>query len=62
MEKKIIRNVQLVNEGKIVTTDVLIHGERIERIDPQINTPYAVQETDGSGKHLIPGMIDDQVH
>ena len=62
MEKKIIRNVQLVNEGTISTTDVLIRGERIERIDPQINIPYAVDETDGSGKYLIPGMIDDQVH
>jgi dihydroorotase-like cyclic amidohydrolase len=29
-----IKQVNLVNEGKISTVDVLIRNERIERIDP----------------------------
>lgn len=57
----------MVNEGKIVSTDVLIANERIEKIEPQITrTPVAIganyTEINGEDKYLLPGCIDDQVH
>lgn len=57
----------MVNEGKIVSADVLIANERIEKIEPQITrTPVAIganyTEINGEGKYLLPGCIDDQVH
>lgn len=62
MQKYLFKNIQVVNEGKIVFTDVLVQGERIEKISPQINLKGNVIEIDGEGKHLLPGVIDDQVH
>lgn len=59
---QIIRNVQVVNEGKIFPTDVLIRHGRIDKIQEMLSVPYAATETDGAGAWLIPGMIDDQVH
>jgi dihydroorotase len=61
MKKYLITNAQIVNEGKIIQADVLISGERIERIAPWISDPNA-QVIDLLGNHLIPGMIDDQLH
>ncbi len=62
MKKYLFKNIQVVNEGKIVTADVLTDGERIDKIAPQIVVNYAVEEIDGNGKYLLPGVIDDQVH
>ena len=42
--------------------DVLIRNGRIEKIGSQVSTDSGVVEIDGSGKHLLPGCIDDQVH
>ena len=58
--KQLIKNAGIVNEGHIVYGDVLISGERIEKIAPVIDAP--AEEIDASGKFLIPGLIDDQVH
>ncbi|HYO20814.1 MAG TPA: dihydroorotase [Flavisolibacter sp.] len=63
MQKYLIKNIKIVNENKIVTADVLIDGERIKKIEPQISqidTNYI--EINGEGKYLLPGAIDDQVH
>jgi dihydroorotase len=62
MQKYLIRNIQVVNEGKIVAMDVLIENGRIERVAPVIDVKDAVQEINGEGKYLLPGVIDDQVH
>jgi len=59
--KTVIKNVQLINEGKIIETDVLIVDDRIEKIATQIDTKQAI-EIDGEGHYLMPGVIDDQVH
>jgi len=61
MKHIIIKNVQIVNEGRIFAGDVLVKNGRIERIDNQIDTDANVV-IDGKGKYLIPGIIDDQVH
>ena len=42
--------------------DVLVKGERIEKIDAGITADDNVCVLDANGKYLIPGMIDDQVH
>ncbi len=62
MQKYLFKNIQVVNEGKIMPLDVLTNGERIEKIAGQIETKYKVAEVNGDGKHLFPGVIDDQVH
>ncbi|HRF27325.1 MAG TPA: dihydroorotase [Ferruginibacter sp.] len=62
MQKYLFRNIQVVNEGKISRMDVLVSGERIERIDPNITVKSQCTEIDGERLHLFPGVIDDQVH
>lgn len=62
MSDYIIKNSTLINEGKRFNADVLIRNGRIEKIAPIINTPIGVQEVNGEGQFLLPGVIDDQVH
>ena len=63
MQKYLIKNINIVNEGAIRNMDLFIAGGRIERIDPQItNAPSSAIEINGDGKYLLPGAIDDQVH
>ncbi len=62
MQKYLFKNIQMVNEGKIKTLDFLTNGDRIEKIAGGIETKYKVTEINGDGKHLFPGVIDDQVH
>ncbi len=63
MSTIIIKNAQVVNEGKISKKDVLIKGEFIVAIDKYIeNYPEKTLVIDGDGKFLLPGIIDDQVH
>jgi len=62
MANYIIRNAQLVNEGKIFNADVLIKNDRIERIDTGFGVNFNAEEIDAEGLFLIPGLIDDQVH
>ena len=62
MQKYLFKNIQVVNEGKIQSLDILTNGERIEKIATGIETKYKVTEINGEGKHLFPGVIDDQVH
>lgn len=61
-QKTIIKNVQIVNEGKIFATDILFHDGIIQRIDPSISLRERCDEINGEGLHLMPGAIDDQVH
>src|SRR5262245_36986599 len=63
MQIYLIKNIQVVNEGKIVAADVLVKNGRIEKIRPQITQISAdFNEINGEGKYLFPGVIDDQVH
>src|SRR5580692_8734250 len=58
----LIRNAYIVNEGRISTGDLLIKKGRIEKIGTNLQPAFAVTEINGEGKHLLPGVIDDQVH
>ena len=63
MRKKLIKNAQIINERKTSHGDVLLAGERIEKIATSITgLKEKVMEIDASGLILIPGMIDAQVH
>ena len=61
-QKYLIKNIQIVNEGRIMGGDVLIKNGRIERIGLQLGNEEQAIEIDGEGKYLLPGVIDDQVH
>jgi dihydroorotase len=62
MNTTLIKNVRIVNEGKITAGDVLIKGERIERIGSSLTTREAAHVVEGDHAYLLPGAIDDQVH
>ena len=62
MSKILIKNVQIVNEGKITVSDVLIDDQRISKIGQGIDNKYNAREINGENKYLLPGVIDDQVH
>lgn len=62
MEHIIIKNTSIVNEGRIIEGDLLISKDRIEKIGGDISIKARAQEIDGTGLHVLPGVIDDQVH
>ena len=62
MKKLLITNARLVNEGETRDADVLINGERIEKIGTGLTAADGTTVLDATGKLLLPGMIDDQVH
>ena len=57
----LIKSAKIVNEGQQYVADLLISNGRIEKIAPSI-TAIDEEIIDGSGKLLLPGLIDDQVH
>ena len=57
----VLKNCTIVNENKIFESDIGIKGGRIEKIVASISDE-AKQTLDLSGKVVIPGVIDDQVH
>ncbi|MBS0029329.1 dihydroorotase [Chitinophaga sp. 22321] len=62
MQNYLIRNIAVVNEGRTTVQDVWIRNSRIEKIAPNITVSGQYTEINGEGKHLLPGVIDDQVH
>ena len=58
----VIRNAKLVNEGQVTESDVLLKSGRIEKIASDIQAPPGAEVVDAKGRHLLPGIIDDQVH
>lgn len=63
MNKVLIKNAQIVNEGVITEADVFIENDLIVEIAYSISAKTGdTQIIEANGKYLIPGMIDDQVH
>ncbi|MCZ4317536.1 dihydroorotase [Aequorivita viscosa] len=63
MKSVLIKNANIVNEGKIVKGDVLVQDGRIAEISETISMKSAETKViDADGSYLLPGMIDDQVH
>ena len=61
MTSYLLKNGTIVNEGMSIQQDVLIRDTRIEKIAQGISDDKA-QVIDVSGKLILPGCIDDQVH
>ena len=62
MSRLLILNSNIVNEGKIFQSDVLIEDQVIQRIEPDLSGLKADKVIDAQGRYLLPGLIDDQVH
>lgn len=65
MSKLLIKNATIINDGRTYTGSVLVENELIVSVtegDYQNEAPENTQVIDASGKILIPGVIDDQVH
>jgi len=62
MASLVLRNAEIINEGRRFHADVLIRDGRIERIGAVPTGAAYDQEYDLTGKLLVPGLIDDQVH
>lgn len=62
MKTYLIKEACIVNEGTKTYGDVLVKNGRIEKIAASIDTKEKVTEINASGLHLLPGVIDDQVH
>ncbi len=58
----LIKNVKIVNEGKIFKGDIRINHEKITSIASSISVLQNDNVVDGNDKFIIPGLIDDQVH
>ncbi|MBX3688859.1 dihydroorotase [Dokdonella sp.] len=58
----LIRNAELVSDGRRFHADLRIRNGRIERIDAGLSAQPGEQVIDAAGCWLLPGMIDDQVH
>ena len=61
MSSILIKNATVVNEGSQEQKDVFVVDQYIHEIGVNLNVE-ADQVIDASGKHLLPGLIDDQVH
>ncbi len=62
MTNYVLKNAQIVNEGKIITSDLRISEGRIAKIATEITPTPGDVVLDLKGKHVFPGIIDDQVH
>ena len=62
MKNWLIRNAELVNEGRRRIADVRLRSGRIETIADSLDARADETVVDASGQWLLPGMIDDQVH
>lgn len=60
--KTVLRNGTIVNEGRQFSADVLISNGIIEKIGPSLQVEGNCNEVDVTGKLILPGCIDDQVH
>ena len=63
MNRILIKNAKIVNEGTIFVGDGLIENEFIVEIAESISAKFSnCKIIDAEGNYLIPGAIDDQVH
>lgn len=64
MKRTLIKNATIVNEGKSFIGSVLIEDDKISRIfqKNEESSESCHEVIDGTGKYLLPGVIDDHVH
>jgi dihydroorotase len=57
----LIKNISVVNEGEIQITDVILSKGKIFYLG-RVHSNFKGRVIDGTGKYLLPGVIDAQVH
>ena len=57
----LIKNATLITDSETFPADILIEGEKIARIEPNINAP-GHEILNATGKLLLPGGVDPHVH
>lgn len=62
MASILILNGTLVNENQIFEADIFIKDDLIEEIGKDLQHKEADRVIDATGKMILPGLIDDQVH
>lgn len=62
MNKVLIQGATVVNEGKAQKLDVRIQGDKIVSVGTDLPPQEGEQCIHAHGLHLLPGLIDDQVH
>ncbi|MEB2781879.1 dihydroorotase [Algoriphagus sp. C2-6-M1] len=62
MKSILITGANIVNEGRISPGDVLVENGRISKLGKDLSGEKADTYINAKGKHLFPGLIDDQVH
>jgi dihydroorotase len=63
MNRYLIKNAKIVNEGVIFEGDVLVENDLIVEVADSISLKSSdCMIIDAEGNYLLPGVIDDQVH
>lgn len=63
MKQILIKNARIINEGKIISSDIFIENEMIKEVSKSISLKSSsVQIIDAENNFVMPGIIDDQVH
>jgi len=60
--KYLLKNGTIVNDGNSVTSDLKIQNGRISKIGFGLSAEENDTVVDCGGLHILPGVIDDQVH
>ena len=59
--KRLFTGGRVVSGSAVTVADVLVDGEKIVSVAPQIDAPDA-EKVDVTGKLLLPGFIDAHTH
>ena len=63
MNQILIKNARIINEGKIISSDIFIENEMIKEVSKSISLKSSsIQIIDAENNFVMPGIIDDQVH
>lgn len=58
----LVKNGEIVSDGRRYRADVLIEGEKIAQIGEHLPVPAGARVIDASGQFVFPGFIDPHVH
>ena len=62
MKSTLILNATIINENSQKISDIFVKDGRINQISNDLSHINADINIDATGKYIVPGMIDDQVH
>ena len=58
----LIKNGEIVSDGRRYRADILVEGETIAHIGEHLSAPEGARVIDASDKYVFPGFIDPHVH